>query len=131
MDSPDKGRRRQVRVRVHSLTLLFRREGLLQVILFFRNPDKKASVIDCSEGGMQIVVAEAIERNTPITLKMQPAFLSILMTLKGKVAYCHAHTSAKGHTFYQLGVALAKPTRDYLMMVKRLRDDPMLRQGAL
>ena len=119
-------RRQHVRVRVHRLTLLFHRGGVLQILFFFRNTDQKAPVVDCSDGGLLIVVSDAIEKGTPITLRMHPSFFPVELTLKGKVSHCRRHSGMDGKTCYEVGVELKKPTKDYLLMVKRLRADPSL-----
>ena len=127
MQASRQDRRRHVRVRVRRLTLQFRRGGVLRILLFFRKADRQAPVVDCSDGGLMIVAAEAIKRGTPVTLRMHPSFFPVKLTLKGKVSHCRRRTRAGGETAYEVGVELGKPTRDYQLMVKRLREDPTLK----
>lgn len=127
---PRREHRRHARVRHKRLKVRYRSAGLLEALLT-PFPLNKATFSDCSEGGMKLLAPKVIGRGERLSMKMEIPFMPRTFTLTGRVTRCREVMTKQGLKRYELGVAIEKAQADYLEMLKRLRQDPLLRQGAI
>lgn len=128
---PHREHRLHPRLRVRHLEVLYRPDGFLSAIF---SPDfkQKAVAIDLSEGGMKLISHEIIPTGTFLVLRLHGAFIPEDVVLHGRVTRCQQMKDRmkgrEGHV-QELGVALTKVVPDYLALLKRLKQDPLLSQG--
>ncbi len=92
----------------------------------------KASILDCSEGGLKLIVTEPLELGSPLDFSVQLSFMPRPFICKGHVVRCH-EVKDPGRTapYYEVGISMDGSNEQYLKMMKRLQQDPLLRQGNL
>ncbi|GEM_PF-5244065 len=105
--------------------------GFLQAILS-RQAIQVAKILDCSEGGMRLLAPEPMKVGETVRLDLQVPFLHAPSPLVARVLRCRERPASGGRApSFEIGLEILKPGKDYSGMLKRLRDDPMLRQGTL
>ena len=114
--------RKHKRVFVKHLRVEYRKSGLLH--LLSTGPGSLGSIVDVSEVGLRIMALEPLDVGTRLTLKMEAPRTLARITLKGKVIRCR-HLPEN----FELAVQLSTVGDEFLKMVGRLREDPMMRQG--
>ena len=114
--------RKHRRVLVKHLRVEYRRRGLMH--LLSTGPGSLGSVVDVSEGGLKIMALEPLSEGTSLVLTMDAPRTLTRIVLKGKVIRCR-HVPEN----FELAVQLAEPHDDFVKLVGRLRQDPMMRQG--
>ena len=117
---PSTHRPRPPRVAVADRNVVFRRGGLLQVILSHR-PAQAAKVLDCSEGGLRLQVSEPLEVDGEIDFTMEASCMPAPVLLKGRVLRCLPRQEPGGAAGYEVGLQITKHRGAYDAMLKRLR----------
>ena len=127
---PRRESRRHPRVAVKKIAIRFRPGGFFKA-LFGRGAIQKASLTNCSEVGLRCLAEQPLEPGTVLSLHMEISFMDHSFKLKGKVLRCRLVLHRMGISLHEVAILLDHPDEPYRTMLKRLRTDPLLRQGQL
>ena len=122
--------RKHRRVVARGLKVACKSGGLLQAILS-RQSAHVARILDCSEGGMRVLADHPLKPGQEVRLALEVSFMHGRIRLKAKILRCRSRQRPGKPTAYEVGLSIPDPSPAYVGMLKRLREDPMLRQGTL